>query len=388
MAFNTGLEHLFHGDDELYECHPEASGGWSQQQLTPILDQLGLPESKMNFAIAALLRDVVIESRCISRKPNDYHKRYASRNDRYCTYHYRKGATDWLEMHGYIERHQGIKGHPTVLCATDKARELTIPSDPPALPYRPEVIVLRNRSTKQDIDYQETRATGAMRTQLELFNDNVSGRQFVLDGEPHQIPYMRRIFNDTFTQGGLFFCRGHSFQKLKKRQRLRIVEVIQGGPYPWSELDFDNFHLALAYAEMGVPLPAGDLYAIDGFPRETSKRGHLMMENTADQTSCLRCMSTHLHLPWSRSIELMDAIKRKHPAIADTFHTDSGVRYQFQGSEILAEVMQRVFDSAGRVPLPLHDAIYVPACDLALTSDRLTHVLQERNLDVRVSVAP
>ena len=50
--------------------------------------------------------------------------------------------------------------------------------------------------------------------------------------------------------------------------------------------------------------------------------------------------------------------------------------------------MERVSISTDRVPLPLHDEIYVPECDLQVAYKHLTHVLQERELDVKVKVDP
>ena len=167
----------------------------------------------------------------------------------------------------------------TLLCPTDRAKELATPTDP-AMPYRPQCIVLRDRSTKEDIDYDDTPAIEAMRTQLDGFNDNLAGRQVYLDQEPHQVPYLRRIFCDDWCKGGNFYCKGPSFQNLKKRQRHKLTEVIDGITYPLVGLDLKNSHLALMYWERDIPLPEGDLYELEDFDRDTtSKPGHLMMQN-------------------------------------------------------------------------------------------------------------
>ena len=126
-----------------------------------------------------------------------YKRRYKSRNDPYDTLPLSEGGNQlaggqWI----YRRDIQGWRSTRTLLCPTDRAKELATPTDP-AMPYRPQCIVLRDRSTKEDMDYDDTPAIEAMRTQLDGFNDNTSlDGSSTWTGSPICVPYLRRIFCD------------------------------------------------------------------------------------------------------------------------------------------------------------------------------------------------
>ena len=85
------------------------------------------------------------------------------------------------------------------------------------------------------------------------------------------VPPVRRIFNESFARGGRLYCHGPSHQNMPKTDRRRLEFVIDGVAHPVEEIDYSTLHVTMAYAEAGVPAPAGDLYAVEGFDRECVK---------------------------------------------------------------------------------------------------------------------
>lgn len=64
----------------------------------------------------------------------------------------------------------------------------------------------------------------------------------------------------------------------------------------------------------------------------------------------------------TRAVRLMEAMKRRHAAMARHFHTGIGLRRQNLDSHIAERVMLKLLNK-GIVALPLHDSFMVPAND-------------------------
>ena len=210
-----------------------------------------------------------------------------------------------------------------------------------------------------------------------------------LDGK-YVVPWLTRIFILNTSLGGRFYG---DYQNLPKVDRDRIL--IDGEQTV--ELDFKSLHYAMMYAQAGIQLK-DDPYIVDGYSRQAIKQVSLVLANT----SCLRALKSHITLsgnpehqktfsavkhnlavykesrarglkchkpyvpPWYhnfieglpvgvRGEELINALKNRHPEIADRFgETDIGLKLQNLDSQILAHALKLL----SSIPLlPVHDSI-------------------------------
>ena len=64
------------------------------------------------------------------------------------------------------------------------------------------------------------------------------------------------------------------------------------------------------------------------------------------------------------------AVEEKHQPIAEQFGSDCGAAFMQRDSEMAVQVMLRVLEETGRVPLPVHDSFLVPDLDQEGTGPR------------------
>ena len=167
-----------------------------------------------------------------------------------------------------------------------------------------------------------------------------------------------RIFNNgSWYEGGrLYFgC----WETMHREDRFRCLRI-DGERI--ANVDFRSFYLRLAYLERGLAPPEGDLYAVQGY--EDCREGVKAIVN-----ALLFADRPFRHWPHGRSAlfpkgtalrDVVDAIRIEHRPIAAMFEKGVGHRLSFTESNILIDVLLRLFGQ-GITALPLHDSVLVAA---------------------------
>ena len=392
--------------------HNPLALGWSEAQLLPVVERLqpclpdGLTPNTI-LAAAACARSLVVE-KTLTGKPLRYSrgkevyrvpKRYRC-GDPLFTWQYVTRAMDVLHQAGLIEHDMGVwcgatGGRQSVAWATDSLSELIGSvveiGEEPALPPQAEVIVLRDRRDKQDIDYDDTVETAGMRAGVEALNQALGQLRLYRRGEPFPIPSMRRVFNGSLDRGGRCYCHGTSFQNIPSQERLDLHLLIAGVLHPVVEIDYANLHAVMAYTKAGLPIPPGDQYEIDGFDRVVVKRAFNVLLNATKRHKAVAALVEDLHHKddelWEHSGlatrlrsecypfagKVVAAVGEKHHRIAAFFGTDCGASFQRRDSDMAVQVMLRMIAITGRCPLPVHDSFLVADID----QEALAAVMQE-----------
>jgi hypothetical protein len=305
------------------------------------------------------------------------------------------GAADRLDAMGLIDHAKAAPGQlgwqstmhakPELVSLVGSALENGL-----VLRKPPEPIILRNAEGKP-IDYRETRETTRMRRETEAQNEAIAGAQFGGGNVVQFVAPLRRIFNERLSQGGRFYAEGGGWQILPKSER----QYIQIDGEPVVEVDYSQFHPALAYAQAGHPAPA-NAYDISGFARALVKVSFNIMLNSGSrggtrhtiahkaemmrmvlgddfpdglQGEEMRHRAAAIHPGYAQTASdeaqrLMDAIMAKHAPISRMFFTGAGLALQRLDSDIAEAVMMEMRDR-GTVVLPVHDSFLAPASKAA-----------------------
>lgn len=411
--------------------HPPLVLGWSDDQLAPVVGVLagvipdhlpgkaeGSMTSEMRLAIAGVARSVVVGFRLTgqavrySRRKEHYRgpRRYR-RTERFYTWYFVTNAIDVLEAAGLVVCTPGVwfpggGGRQSVAGPTGELLGLLEPvievREQRWEQRRLETIVLRDREDKADLDYEDTSETTRMRVQVEALNDALSQLELYRDGKRYAIPVMRRIFNGDFDRGGRLYCFGSSFQNIRSEERLDLELRIDGALHSVVEFDYGNLHAVMAYAEAGIELPSGDLYAIEGFNRSLVKRAFNILLNAATRNLAVAAITEELHVKnpelWRQcglatrwrtdcrplAIGVVEAIEDKHQAIQASFGSDCGAAFQRRDSEMAVQVMERVLERTGRCPLPMHDSLLVADLDAEVLHQVMHEVASEHALPLAI----
>ncbi len=421
-------------DSEVFRGpHPPLILGWRDDQLAPVVEILDpllpscLPNKPekvitpaMKCAIAACARSLVVEALTsgswvrYSRHKDDYRilKRYR-RGDRDYSWHFVTNAMDVLKQTGLIGHEDGYwepsGGRQPVAHASPALRELLAPvidiRELRGEPHQAEVIVLRDRKDKRDIDYDDTDETNALRAEVEALNDALGRLKLYRQGEPFLIPVMRRIFNGDINRGGRCYCHGTSFQNIRSEERLDLLLLIDGVLHPVIEIDYANLHAVMAYTEAGLPIPPGDQYDIDGIDRTVVKRAFNVLLNATKRNKAVAALVADLHHKdeelWEHSglttrlrsacflyaEKVVAAIEDKHRPIAEYFGSDCGARFQRRDSDMAVRVMLRMIERTGRCPLPVHDSFLVADIDQEALAFTMQEVAMEEGLVLCLKVS-
>lgn len=258
-----------------------------------------------------------------------------------------------------------------------------------------EVIILSrhtrgsNRTAHRNpIDYADTPETRKYRDDLRSLNAFLKTAQieFLDDGlEPRVDSFdrtMRRRFTifsnqkERFDQVGRLFGGFWQNMKSERRRHIRI------GGEATANLDYSSMFTRLAYAELGVPAPAGDLYAIPGF--EKYRSGIKLAMNCflfdggprrkwpselgigvgddlcAETDSDCEAARYEARLPEGATVaSTKTAILSVHPILERAWGRRLGYRLMFKESEIMMRALAEL--AAQNVPaLCLHDGLIVP----------------------------
>ena len=225
-------------------------------------------------------------------------------------------------------------------------------------------------------------------------------------------PWLNRIFIESTKLGGRFYG---SYQNLPRVDRKRIL--IDGKQT--AELDFDSLHIAILYAQTGMPI-LSDPYLIDGFDRNAIKQVFLRLTNTSNLSALegqitlsgdpekkeqfirykmqldiykahkalgLRCAKPFIPDWFHHFIEdlpdrisgreLIEAIKVRHPVIAHRFgEVDIGLKLQRIDSEIMAVAMTNL-SKEGIPTLPVHDSVICKVSDEDIVRVALERATEE-----------
>ena len=405
--------------------HPPLVLGWRDEQLAPVVELLDpllplcLPNNpekvitpNMKLAIASCARSLVVafaltdKAVRYSRDRNHYGgaPRYR-RGDRLYTYYYVTGAMGVLDRLGLVGHDlgqwggSGTKGGQSVVWPTDALLELLVPvidmAEQCGEPHETEVIVLRDREEKKQIDYGDTDDTNEMRIQVQALNDALAMLELFLHGRRFPIPLLRRIFNVAFDRGGRFYHHGPSHQNIPADERRNLQILIDGVLHWMVEVDYANQHAVFAYTEAGLAIPPGDLYVIEGFDRTLVKRAFNILLNAQSRHRAVSALTQRLAVKdydlWrhsglaTRSMSecyrladaVITAIEDNHQPIAEVFGTDCGARFQRRDSDMAVRVMERVLAATGRCPLVVHDSFLVPEIDQDVLVDVMRQVAVE-----------
>ena len=238
-----------------------------------------------------------------------------------------------------------------------------------------EEVLILTRSTrsrggrvKEQIDYPESIETSRLRAdvrRLNAFYENAD-IAFIPDGGPAVDAHNRRLTRrftvleeqePRWDQSGRFFGAFWEGLASTRRGNLRI------NGEPVVVLDYASMFTRLAYAEMGVTPPPGDLYAIprlERLPRSLIKRAVNLFYfgEGAGRRQWPEDLKGHFPADMTPT-RVRKAILQHHPALEQSFGSWAGFRLMFMESEVLLAVLTRCMD-AQIVVLGLHDGLMAP----------------------------
>lgn len=242
------------------------------------------------------------------------------------------------------------------------------------------------------IEYEDTDQTNQMRHNLQLINDRIMNKWIDLelsreeytnlvtlmakrnkdqleenpdDYRPLMLSKLKlyRVFNDShFQTGGRFY--GGWWQEIPSEYRDRIV--IDGKRTV--QLDYSGLHPHILYREKSLELD-GDPYDIGLTPNRNPE------DTTGFRKMIKQCFNAMLNADkWMQRAprgsqlgrygvtwkQIVNAIKAKHPAIADQFFSGAGLRLQRIDSDLAEEIMVTLIQRCSEiVVLPVHDSFIV-----------------------------
>lgn len=310
--------------------------------------------------------------------------------DSYCRV---KRAKERLVSHGFIGFVIGEKDlcKQTIIWPTNKALEWAEQLDDPTeigamMPREQSRIQFRN-ARKKPSDFPWTIEAARMEANLVMIEKvRELARIFLADGTPLPYAPYTRIFNRAtdLSLGGRFYLPGTgNHQNMDHDKRRGLMWEIDGVLRPTDEVDVSCLHAVLAYREMGLPAPQGDLYDVRGYPRRLCKIAFQTMINAANNPSANGSIAnlllnnpelregTGLRLiAWTPSYDrnlckryawgLMRAIKATHAAIKKMFCSGAGLRFQRLESDWAERVMLAMIELTGLCPAYIYDSFRVP----------------------------
>ena len=229
-----------------------------------------------------------------------------------------------------------------------------------------EVILLRGPKQRDNkpgelVEYVDTEETINQRQQLQVINKWL-GQADIECSIPNTDLYdrcLKRIFNNAdFAQGGRLY--GGFWQRLKHSERLEGI-IIDDNII--AELDYGQMGLLLLYGLEGAVPPEGDLYDLSEYNIPTSCRPGIkkVIQAAINTSKPLGRMPQGVRKTIPRKIslsEVLEAVKKRHPAIAHKFGASVGMQLMRKESDILVEVLLAL-KSKNITALPIHDAVLV-----------------------------
>ena len=168
--------------------------------------------------------------------------------------------------------------------------------------------------------------------------------------------YLRRVFsNGSLGQGGRLF---HGFW-IPMSEEKRLAGIVVDGE-PLVSLDFAQMALRVAYGEVGVPAPAGDLYDVPGYAANRiglKKVINALMASDGVPSRMPRGTRRYFS-PRLKFDQIYRAICAHHPAVVPLFGTASSLRFMNTESRVIVKALLEL-KALGVVALPVHDCLLV-----------------------------
>lgn len=309
---------------------------------------------------------------------------------------------DFLAQRGYIVLVVGFEDprssirRLTRMRATQRLVELLNGISTLDYSTRVETVELKD-SAKQLIEYEDNDLTNRIRGDLEIINDLISNSW--IDLRVSNITFLqicseriielsrntlKRVFNNSsFEQGGRFY--GGWWLEIPKQYRPYIT--IDGAETV--ELDYSSMHLAILYIHAGLSLPDGDLYLIDGYPREIVKTVFTRSVNCNSRSDAVNSILNSIRKEIRKAerairkatteeerqiavnkrteiieytseqlLEVAFRFENLHSQIASALYQGTGLELQNLDSRIANLLMLRLSE-ANIVALPVHDSFIV-----------------------------
>ena len=194
-----------------------------------------------------------------------------------------------------------------------------------------------------------------------------------------EVPKFRRIFNNgdepgfAWNYGGRLFAYGaDNFQQrnasFRKTIKIDLKDTV--------ELDIKSCQLTIAYGLSGRPLPPGDLYEIEGLPRDVAKglvtailgKGGLPTRWPVQLAKDYLKVAGRKIGKDHKLSEAINGVVEKHPLLLSLGDLGLDVyRLQFVESQVILRAMLKLLREAQVPSLPVHDCLIVKVQDENLT---------------------
>ena len=254
-----------------------------------------------------------------------------------------------------------------------------------------ELVVLKDRASKAKKDYNESKKTQNMRTDLLSYNTLRQRTRFTLEGVSKNLltdktlflnlyakgntsggvitlrnPYIYRVFNDNFLHGGRYYSGIESNMPSELRKHLKI------NSQDTTELDYSCLHIRILYNQEGLPLieNAYDQLAEDDLKlRALYKLIGLVSINAGTLKSALNSIRNELRKSSGKYFRLEDLSDKSimkyyqkwtdhHAPIKKYLNADIGIKLQYYDSKIASGVVKHF--TAKDVPvLVVHDSFVI-----------------------------
>ena len=342
-----------------------------------------------------------------SRTTNDYVK-----NTRYKKLHIKRvpliRAIDRLDELGYVDYVKGfphkvkskkgfnskVRAKPQLIELFNKHKvSLNMVSD-----EQVPLLVLRDRD-KNDVTFRKTKAIKKIEADLTSYNDLLAKTYIDLnetscnDIKPDKLnKKVRRIFNNTFKEGGRYYGGWW----LNMPSEYRSCMVIDGKPI--GESDFSHLHIALLYALEGVdgyndPDPyeiwvgIPKRYEDDKTVRDLVKLIFLTMLNARSKGSAKKAVIFDIFenpkrypnislfqkgsSPFGKLDDIFDTIISAHKPIQHHFFTGIGLKLQYQDSIMATEIINYMTQIEKLPILSFHDGFVYCLRDEVIVYEQL-----------------
>lgn len=355
--------------------------------LLRILDLPVCKSRRGERAMASIVYDAALSAREDSSRRISYSRRKAfySAIGRYDGTDYSYAtlvpAVDALVAAGLLVDHDRVKGGPFGTGVQSSFRPAPALADIvlPRAEYRVGELVRLRDDRGALVPYRDSEPIVRDRRFLETLNRSIAGADIRLEGingvvideqagtiffpgflqwlddgyDDHTVytsmKELYRVYNGSWTLGGRIY--GGWWQQVRKRDRRYLT--IDGGATV--ELDYEMLHPRLLYAEAGQLL-SGDAYALDGWDRPACKRAFNVLLNARNYQSALGAILPHVGYNRRTAAALITALKKRHAAVADRFHSGAGLRLQNIDAEMAKLVLRDLTVRKGITVLPVHDS--------------------------------
>lgn len=274
------------------------------------------------------------------------------------------------------------------------SRELITAVVLPKILYDPIETIRLKDNQKHLVGYRDTDHTVRMRHRLASINEAIADLDIALDAPDVVVdgPVLRcgdhvlyparnqlhRVFNGSWDRGGRFY--GGWWQNVKSRCRPHLR--MNGNDT--IEIDYPSHHPRLIYRMEGKILDV-DAYDLNGWDRSLCKVAFNVLLNAGTRQAAIGAIANAITAQYgpqdarTRAVRLMEAMKRRHTAIARHFHTGIGLRLQNLDSRIAERVVLKLLNK-GIVALPIHDSFVVPANDHDALAQAMDEALKETSV--------